>query len=326
MGLKHGDLKNTMLSKVSVDEFEPKTGNAPDVIVIAFSVLEKEVGEDLYGFINSGVRQVRDVEISPNPDLDGYYIVFVEIDRTEYALDDIRALIADVGNLTGPMRWKIRTHLTDRFWNLDQEEVEEYIITNPENYMSREEFQQREQEEEELRAIQQSERETTHEGYRVLPWKIDRERYQERDGLEGPFMANGGRVVYYDPKAGKYYDPDTDFYIPDDEADKLFDRHGIEESAVYDFFSHSDLESVTVQENRAALARRGVQVNLELIAYGDASTVMEQLGLTHLPLQEGDSQMRKFRQMLGSQSVYQVGDHMVIQSGHTSDILVVKPC
>jgi hypothetical protein len=50
------------------------------------------------------------------------------------------------------------------------------------------------------------------EGSTVLP-SIDKERYQERDGLEGPFMMRNGKVVYYDPREGKYYDPDTDFYM-----------------------------------------------------------------------------------------------------------------
>jgi hypothetical protein len=38
------------------------------------------------------------------------------------------------------------------------------------------------------------------------------EGYQARDGLEGPFNFNG-RVLYYDPKQGQYYDPRTDFYV-----------------------------------------------------------------------------------------------------------------
>ena len=42
---------------------------------------------------------------------------------------------------------------------------------------------------------------------------IDRDRYQEREGLEGPFMTRIGKVVYYDPKEGSYYDPDTDIYL-----------------------------------------------------------------------------------------------------------------
>jgi hypothetical protein len=54
------------------------------------------------------------------------------------------------------------------------------------------------------------------EGYSVMP-DIDREKYQERDGLEGPFQTKSGKVVYYDTKEGSYYDPDTDIYISYDE-------------------------------------------------------------------------------------------------------------
>ena len=54
------------------------------------------------------------------------------------------------------------------------------------------------------------------EGWHELP-PIDREKYQERDGLEGPIQTKSGKVVYYDPKAGSYYDPDTDMYISYDD-------------------------------------------------------------------------------------------------------------
>ena len=50
------------------------------------------------------------------------------------------------------------------------------------------------------------------EGYSILP-AIDRERYDEMRGLEGPFMTRSGKVLYYDPKAGMYYDRDSDIYV-----------------------------------------------------------------------------------------------------------------
>jgi hypothetical protein len=31
----------------------------------------------------------------------------------------------------------------------------------------------------------------------------------------------GGRILYYDPKEGKYYDPTTDFYVEQEEMDLL---------------------------------------------------------------------------------------------------------
>ena len=54
------------------------------------------------------------------------------------------------------------------------------------------------------------------EGYRVVPG-IDREKYTERPGLEGPFHTKSGKVVYYDKQEGKYYDPDSDYYISHDD-------------------------------------------------------------------------------------------------------------
>ena len=56
-------------------------------------------------------------------------------------------------------------------------------------------------------------------GYRVLD-TVDymRNKYGPRKGLEGPFNFSG-RVLYYDPKEGSYYDPTTDFYVSRDEMD-----------------------------------------------------------------------------------------------------------
>ena len=54
--------------------------------------------------------------------------------------------------------------------------------------------------------------------YVVLPRATD--NYGPRKGLEGPFNFMG-RVLYYDPKAGEYYDPRTDFYVEQEEMDLL---------------------------------------------------------------------------------------------------------
>ena len=58
------------------------------------------------------------------------------------------------------------------------------------------------------------------EGYKVLP-PMDKERYGEIPGLEGPFTTLSGKVVYYDPKEGAYYDRDTDMYLSNDEYTAL---------------------------------------------------------------------------------------------------------
>ena len=54
----------------------------------------------------------------------------------------------------------------------------------------------------------------------TLP-RLDKSRYQQRKGLEGPFMTKSGQVVYYDKKFGKYYNSDTDMYIDHDDWKKM---------------------------------------------------------------------------------------------------------
>ena len=54
----------------------------------------------------------------------------------------------------------------------------------------------------------------------TLP-RIDKARYHQRKGLEGPFMTKSGQVIYYDKKFGKYYNSDTDMYIDHDDWKKM---------------------------------------------------------------------------------------------------------
>jgi len=95
------------------------------------------------------------------------------------------------------------------------------------------------------------------EGYKVLP-PMDTEKYQERSGLEGPFPTMSGKVVYYDPKEGSYYDPDTDMYISyddfqaldndysgmKDERDEVNEAGGYYTQPVYDMIKKHGYEKV----------------------------------------------------------------------------------
>ena len=57
-------------------------------------------------------------------------------------------------------------------------------------------------------------------GYRTLAVDDMRDKYGPRSGLEGPFNFSG-RVLYYDPREGRYYDPRTDFYVSNEEMDVI---------------------------------------------------------------------------------------------------------
>lgn len=151
MSLKEGDLKNVVLKKLSIDEFEPKTGDAKDVLVLGFQVTESNVGDDLYGFLNGSTVSIRDIEVSPNPNDDGYYMVFVEMDRNESVVESINTLVRDTERLAGKLRWEAKTYLNDDYLPLAEDEIYQYIITDPNNYMTRDEFEAK-------RAVEEAER------------------------------------------------------------------------------------------------------------------------------------------------------------------------
>jgi len=73
-------------------------------------------------------------------------------------------------------------------------------------------------------------------GYKVIADRFEtdsmRQKYGPRKGLEGPFMYASGRVLYYDPREGQYYDPRTDFYVSHEEMDA---EHGILVQRLVDF-------------------------------------------------------------------------------------------
>lgn len=59
-------------------------------------------------------------------------------------------------------------------------------------------------------------------GYKVLGDTVQlMQGYEPRKGLEGPYNFSG-RIVYYDPKEGKYWDPRTDFFLSNDEAWEMY--------------------------------------------------------------------------------------------------------
>jgi hypothetical protein len=143
MGLKRNSLVDTVLSRLSLDEFEPKTGDLKEVIVLGFRVVDQAPGEDLYNYFNNGYIEARDVEVSPNPDPDGHFLVFLELDREPGVLDTIRDLVRDVENVSGKLNWKVRTHVSGDYFPLFGDEIEQYVFQSADEYLSKDEYQEK---------------------------------------------------------------------------------------------------------------------------------------------------------------------------------------
>ena len=121
------------------------------------------------------------------------------------------------------------------------------------------------------------------EGYKVMP-PMD-PKYVARKGLEGPFTTLSGKVVYYDPKEGKYYDPDTDIYLSydefqnydkdysgmKDERDEVKEAGGYYTQPVYDMIKKHGYEKV-MHELLTALDADVIQSFLQRANFDESVT------------------------------------------------------
>jgi hypothetical protein len=135
-GLEMGDLKRLIHPELHIDEFKSKLGDDADVVVVTFKVDTKEPAEDLVAFIEKGYDWVLDADVSSGEMDDGSYIVFVEVDRTEEAAENIMTMMEDVFNLTEQKaeEWRVRYVKSHDEQPLSLEALTSMIPSSPEKY------------------------------------------------------------------------------------------------------------------------------------------------------------------------------------------------
>ena len=104
-GLKEGDLENLVLPLVSIDEFESKLDD--DSIVVGFYVQDKDPANDLNRFIQKGSIDLLDTDVSPAPNEDGYFMVFVEMLRDHEFPHRLIDILETLHGLTEVKDWNM---------------------------------------------------------------------------------------------------------------------------------------------------------------------------------------------------------------------------
>jgi hypothetical protein len=140
MALSSGDLKDTVMPTVSIDEYEPKSGTTEEIIVVGFFCIDENPAKDLDTFLEHGSTELYDVEVSPNPNQDGYYVVFVEFKRDDSFFTNFDAVLKDVNKITGDMEWSIDPYLAERTFDYSDSTWKEYVKTSSDDYVSKSEF------------------------------------------------------------------------------------------------------------------------------------------------------------------------------------------
>lgn len=115
-GLKEGDLQDLVQPRISVDEYESKIDDS--AIVVAFFVQDNDPAQDLNRFIQKSAVNLLDTDVSPAPDEDGFFLVFVEFMRDSAFPNKMVDVLSSLEGLTNikPDAWKFKPYgHTDTF-------------------------------------------------------------------------------------------------------------------------------------------------------------------------------------------------------------------
>lgn len=111
-GLRGGDLADLVLPLLSVDEYESKV--ADDAVVFGFYVHDQDAAADLNRFLQKSAVPILDTDVSPAPDQQGFYLVFVELLDNARLAEHVARLVAELGPLVGITHWHMRVRGSSR--------------------------------------------------------------------------------------------------------------------------------------------------------------------------------------------------------------------
>jgi hypothetical protein len=99
-GMMPGDLEDLVSTLISIDEFDSKI-DSERAIVVGFHVNDEAPAKDLSRFIEKSEVPLLDTEVSPAPDTNGKYVVFIEFHRDLEFPKNLMTILASMVNITG---------------------------------------------------------------------------------------------------------------------------------------------------------------------------------------------------------------------------------
>ena len=134
MGLQRNDLKDLLDTIVEIDSYKSKMGEDADIVTVAFSVLGEEPAKDLENFVEKGYPFVLDADVTSGEQPDGYYKVFVEMERNKKVPGHIIEIIDGVSKLADVQDLRFRYHKNFKGKDLTLANLEETIPLDSTGY------------------------------------------------------------------------------------------------------------------------------------------------------------------------------------------------
>lgn len=132
--LDYHDFKSQIVPRLTVDEFEAKTGSDDEIVTLAFTVKGKLASQDLANWFERGYDYVLDAQISKGEVTRGKHLVFVELERRNKVPERIIELLDDLETLSAIPLNKWTIVINDQEVDANADVLSTYIIKSPHEY------------------------------------------------------------------------------------------------------------------------------------------------------------------------------------------------
>ncbi len=130
-GMRQKDLDDLVLPLLSIDEYVSKIGDDKEVIVVAFFVEDEDPAKDLSRFIDRSVTDILDTDVSPAPNEEGYFLVFLEAKRDKKFVKMLLQVLDEIKNLVNLDKWTFKVHKDKTIHDLNRKTLEAKVNTDP---------------------------------------------------------------------------------------------------------------------------------------------------------------------------------------------------
>lgn len=126
-GLTRNALQHLVLPLLSIDEYQSKISDKR-VIVVAFFVREEDAAVDLSNFMDQSHYPILDTEVSPSPTPEGFYLVFLELQRNEEFPENLLSIIKEIENLVEIKSWDFDCAKDDGPFELTSANLKKHLV------------------------------------------------------------------------------------------------------------------------------------------------------------------------------------------------------
>ena len=138
-GLDYHDLEGQLLPEVTVDEYATHMGKDSEIVTLAFTIKNKQAGDDLCDWFERGYDFVLDAQVSDGEVSPGKYLVFVEMNRRSSVPERIIELLEDLKTLTDMKLSDWTIMVNNEEYEPTEEVLKQVIAISPHNYRAEEE-------------------------------------------------------------------------------------------------------------------------------------------------------------------------------------------